>query len=520
MSTVLEPSLQRADRAPQGAWLAVLAGLALLYVPTYLDLSKGLWSDDAYAHGPLILAVVAWLIWKDRALLAASRPAPVAGGVALAAGLLLYLLGRTQSLMLFEVASHLPVVAGLVLLAGGWTSLRRLAFPVLFLFFVIPLPGFVLDLVTQPLKGVVSVAVENLVRLLGYPVERSGVVLTVGNHEMLVADACSGLNSLVSLAALSLLYLRLTGPRAPSRTALLLAAIVPIAIVANVLRVLGLVLVTVHFGPEAAQGAFHTIAGMMVFVVALGLLLALDRRSGRVAAVREGSAARPAMPSVLPRMALLLAGAAMATTAAATPFLKPVPDGRVTDLETLVPAQFGEWKLDVAAAAVGTAPDVKANLDRLYGQVLNRTYVNAAGEQMLLTVAYGGDQSDALKAHRQEVCYSAQGFTIQGLAQTRLKAPGRDLPATRFHALRGDRSEPVTYWFTMGDRVVLGRGERLREQLRNGLAGRVPDGMLVRVSSLTTDVPAAYAAQQSFVAAMLAPMASGDAVRLAGAPAP
>ncbi len=516
MSTVLEPSLHRADRVPQGAWLAVVAGLALLYVPTYLDLARGLWSDDAHAHGPLILAVVAWLFWKDRAFLVGLHPAPVAGGVSLGLGLLLYLLGRTQSLMLFEVASHLPVVAGLVLLAGGWAALRRLAFPVLFLAFVVPLPGFVLDIVTQPLKGIVSVAVEHLVRFLGYPVERSGVVLTVGNHEMLVADACSGLNSLMSLSALSLLYLRLTGPRSPSRTALLLAAIVPIAIVANVLRVLGLVLVTVHFGPEAAQGAFHGIAGMMVFVVALGLLLAMDRRSGTLPAARES--APSAEPAVLPRLALLLAGMAMATTAAAAPLMKPVPDGRATDLETLVPAQFGEWKLDLAEAAVGTAPDVKANLDRLYGQVLNRTYVNAAGEQMLLTVAYGGDQSDALKAHRQEVCYSAQGFSIHGLAHGRLQASGRDLPATRFHAVRGDRSEPVTYWFTMGDRVVLGRGERLREQLRNGLAGRVPDGMLVRVSSLTTDVPAAYAAQQSFVAAMLAPMAAGDAVRLAGAP--
>lgn len=517
MSTVLEPSLRSADRAPQWAWLAVGAGLALLYVPTYLDLARGLWSDDAYAHGPLILAVVAWLAWKDRALLAASRPAPVAGALALGAGLLLYLLGRTQSLMLFEVASHLPVVAGLVLLAGGWTALRRLAFPVLFLFFVIPLPGFVLDQVTQPLKGIVSVAVEHLVRLLGYPVERSGVVLTVGNHEMLVADACSGLNSLVSLAALSLLYLRLTGPRKPARTALLLAAIVPIAIVANVLRVLGLVLVTVHFGSEAAQGVFHTVAGMLVFVVALGLLLALDRRCGKLPPVRERDSA--AEPGLLPRMALILAGVAMAATAAAVPMLRPVADARPTDLEALVPAQFGEWKLDVAEAAVGTAPEVKASLERLYGQVLNRTYVNAAGEQMLLTIAYGGDQSDALKAHRQEVCYSAQGFSIQGLAHGRLQASGRDLPATRFHAVRGDRSEPVTYWFTMGDRVVLGRGERLREQLRNGLAGRVPDGMLVRVSSLTTNAPAAYAAQQSFVAAMLAPMAAGDATRLAGAAA-
>lgn len=210
----------------------------------------------------------------------------------------------------------------------------------------------------------------------------------------------------------------------------------------------------------------------------------------------------------------------MAATALAVPSLKPVPSpGPAADLEKIVPVSFGDWRIDPEVVQVAPAPDVQSKLERIYRQIVSRTYVNSRGERMMLTVAHGGDQSDALKAHRQEVCYAAQGFEIRDLNHSRLAVVGRDIPVTRMLAVRGERFEPVTYWFTMGDRVVLGRGERLREQLRNGLAGRVPDGMLVRVSSLTTNAPAAYAAQQSFVAAMLAPMAAGDATRLAGAAA-
>jgi EpsI family protein len=218
------------------------------------------------------------------------------------------------------------------------------------------------------------------------------------------------------------------------------------------------------------------------------------------------------------RVALFAAGLAMAAVAGAAPALKPVPDGSpAPDLEALVPAAFGDWRIDPEVQPLAPAPDVQASLDRLYRQVVSRTYVNSHGERIMLTVAHGGDQSDALKAHRQEACYKAQGFDIRNLEHAAVAVPGRDIPVTRMLAVRGERFEPVTYWFTMGDRVVLGRAERLRVQVENGLAGRVPDGMLVRVSSLTSDAPAAYAAQQSFIASILAAVPAKDAARLAGA---
>ena len=528
MNAVLEQRGLPEARARWQPWLLLALGLAALYVPTYVSLARSLWREDAYAHGPIILAAFAWLAWRERAALLApaGRPAIVPGAVALAVGLFLYVGGRTLGLTPIEVASHIPVLAGLVLLIGGFPALRRYAFALAFLLFLIPLPGFVLDAATTPLKSVVSVAVEMLLRLAGYPVERSGVVLSLGDHQMLVADACSGLNSIFSLFALGLLYTHLTGPSSRKRTAVLLAAVLPIAIAANILRVTALVLLTVHFGEEAAQGFLHGFAGMLVFLAALSMLVGLDKLISRknrgqttCPAGKNGEDTMAASTHSSPRGKWLvpgLAALAMAGAAVATPVIKPVPGYLPIDLERVLPTSFADWKLDPDTEPVAPTPDVQAKLDLIYNQIVSRTYVNAAGERMMLTVAYGGDQSDALKAHRQEVCYAAQGFEIHGLEHGTTSAAGRTIPVTRMVAVLGERVEPVTYWFTMGDRVVLGRGERLRVQVASGLKGRIPDGMLVRVSSLSQDAPRAYAAQQAFLAALFTPMPEGQAARFVG----
>jgi EpsI family protein len=134
----------------------------------------------------------------------------------------------------------------------------------------------------------------------------------------------------------------------------------------------------------------------------------------------------------------------------------------------------------------------------------------------MLTLAYGGDQSDALKAHRQEVCYAAQGFEIKALKHETLALAGRQIPITRMLAVQGLRSEPVTYWLTMGDRVVQGRLERLIVQLRYGLGGEIPDGIMVRVSNISGDPQAAYRAQEQFMRALLVGIRPADVPLLVG----
>ena len=515
---------------PGAAWprLALLVGMLALYLPTFAGMWSGVWREDEYAHGPLILAVSAFLAWRSRDALRERGSAPLTGaGLALVVvGLLSWLLGRTQGLMPIEAGSLLFVASGMVALAWGSQGLRILAFPLAFLLFFVPLPGFILDAATAPLKELVSTAVAHLLAFFGYAVERAGVVLLVDGNELLVADACSGLNSLMSLFALGLLYAHLRGA-SRRRTLLLAAAVIPIAVVANILRVVALVLLTVHFGPDAADGVMHEALGLSVFVVALLLLVSVDswtRKWGQVQfrtrphfAPAAAHAPEMGTGSKL-HLTPLIVAVALIATAIAAPVLKPTADPAAAfDLEAAVPASFAGWRIDPDVAPVPPTPDVQDNLNRLYRQIVARTYINDRGESMMLTIAHGGDQSDALKAHRQEVCYRAQGFDIHRIERGSLQAAGRTVDVTRFLAIRGNRAEPVTYWFTMGDRVVLGRLERLKVQLAHGMRGRIPDGLLVRVSSLDTDPARAHAAQAAFAAALATAVPQQHAARLVGA---
>jgi exosortase B len=259
-------------------WLPVLIGVALLYVPTFYGLATTIWQEDDYAHGPIVLAVVIWLLWDRRAslLTPAARTAPVAGLLMLVFGLLLYTLGRSQGISLFEVGSLLPVLAGTLVAMRGWAALRAFWFMLFFTLYLVPLPGVFVDSVTGPLKQNVSAVSEHILYSAGYPIARSGVMLTIGHYQMLVADACSGINSMFSLTAVGLLYLYLKQHSRWLHNAIIVASLVPIAFCANMLRVMFLVLVTYHFGDAAGQGFLHGFSGMALFVVALLLVLLLD----------------------------------------------------------------------------------------------------------------------------------------------------------------------------------------------------------------------------------------------------
>jgi exosortase B len=272
----------------------VLAGLALVLVPTYVRLAGSLWTQDEHAHGPIILAVSLWLAWRERQRIAAAigRPSWVLAAPLLAVGLAAYVVGRSQEVLVLEVGSHLLLLAGTAAALGGRPLLRATAVPILFLAFMVPLPGVIVDALTAPLKQFASAIAEQLLYSLGYPIARTGVVLSIGRYQLLVADACSGLHSMYSLLALSLLYVYLMGHPSRWRNAVLIAAALPIALAANVVRVIILVLVTYHFGDAAGQGFVHGFAGIALFLIALTLLMFVDTLlglAGRLAA--RGTAA-------------------------------------------------------------------------------------------------------------------------------------------------------------------------------------------------------------------------------------
>lgn len=264
-----------------GACFGVVMLLSCVYLWNHL------WDQEAYSHGAIVAVIIAWLVWRTTppAPQAPSTAVQAAGWVLLAGGSALWVVGRSLNVPLLDVSALIPLAIGLLLIVGGVSALRAYWFPVLFLVFLIPMPGFVLDALTGALRGKVSVATELLLYQAGYPIARSGVVLGIGQYQLLVADACSGLNSIFSLSAMGLLYLYLMNYRSVLRNGLLLAAILPIAVFANLVRVVFLVLLTYHFGDDAGQGFLHDFAGLFLFVIALLLLFGFDRLLGRVPAL-------------------------------------------------------------------------------------------------------------------------------------------------------------------------------------------------------------------------------------------
>jgi len=216
----------------------------------------------------------------------------------------------------------------------------------------------------------------------------------------------------------------------------------------------------------------------------------------------------------------ILAGLAMATAAALaaalTPTEKLAAAGMPADIEGLIPKQFGEWFYDPATMPLAPGPTVQQKLDGIYNQALLRTYVNAQGDQIMLLIAYGDDQSDALQVHRPEACYPAQGFQITPPEQGMMVTPLRRIPVRHLVAQRGARIEPITYWITLGDQLVLTRFEQKLAQLRYGLTGYIPDGLLVRISSLNPDAQQAYQLHENFISSLLAVAYPTTVTRLLG----
>lgn len=260
-------------------WIFIVFGLFAMYLPTFFNLSDRLWQTEDHAHGPFVLLISLFLFWQQRHALiekSGEKIYPVIGSLFFAFGLLIYLLGRSQDILIFDVGSLLPVVIGLILMTSGLKTLLSMWFPIFFLLFLLPIPGFIIDAVTLPMKIAVSYVAESILYWFDYPVARNGVVLYVGPYQLLVADACAGLQTLISLEALGLLYLHLVKHDSFLRNCILALAIIPISFTANVTRVLALILVTYYFGDEVGQSYLHDFAGLFLFVVALTLIISVD----------------------------------------------------------------------------------------------------------------------------------------------------------------------------------------------------------------------------------------------------
>lgn len=262
-------------------WSLALFGLALgvMYIPTFITLAQTIWATDEQGHGPLILAACAWLFWGMRNDLfrPPAKPALASGLLLLVFSLVMYVVGRSQSVIELEASSLILVLVSGTLLLQGFGAVRRAWFPFLFMLFMVPLPGALVQAMTLPLKSAVSMVAEQILYWAGYPIGRTGVTLSIGPYQLLVADACSGLNSLFTLESLGLLYMNIMNYKSKTRNLILAIGIVPISFISNVTRVIILVLITYYLGDAVGQGFAHEFAGLVLFSVALVLTYGLDR---------------------------------------------------------------------------------------------------------------------------------------------------------------------------------------------------------------------------------------------------
>jgi exosortase B len=301
--------------APQPANMAVrpsfpidLIGIALamvaMYAPTLITLfqdgSGALWREGEHSHGPIMLALALWLThtrWQEYAAVYGQAQVKtsevMAAWGAMLIGAVIYTLSRGLGIIYLEVASFIPTLMGMILLRGGWALLSALKFPVFFCIFMVPLPAFLIDGISHWVKTQVSIVVAELLWQMGYPISRSGVVLSIGPYQLLVADACAGMRTLFMLEAMGIFYLNVVRHSSMLRNLGLALLIIPISFTANTLRVIALTLITYYFGDEAGQGFMHGFAGIVLFATAMLLLIGVDTFLRSLASSRHKQEVQP-----------------------------------------------------------------------------------------------------------------------------------------------------------------------------------------------------------------------------------
>lgn len=219
----------------------------------------------------------------------------------------------------------------------------------------------------------------------------------------------------------------------------------------------------------------------------------------------------------------VVAGLLMVSSAGLAKVMTPtllMDKQNLVNLETMIPEEFGNWRIDLSSLPVLTNPEVKGSINKIYSQTLSRTYANRQGQRVMLAIAYGSDQSTDLHIHRPEVCYRASGYQVGEMSKNFVETPLGTIPVMQLVAKQGARNEPITYWIRVGDSLTRGWFEQKLAAFKYGLSGKIPDGLLFRVSTLSYDKQNAYQVQQVFLAELLQAVRSSDRYWLVGGLSP
>jgi len=497
----------RRERLPR--WLPhliVLVSVLVLYRDVLARLMIAWRVDENYSHGWLIVPMALYLAWERRAVLAAPSRPSLAGLAVVIASLAVLLAGTLGAELFLTRVSLLGVLAGAVLWLSGWQHLRALAFPMAFLLLMIPIPAILFNQIAFPLQLLASRFGEAALTAAGIPVLREGNVITLSHVTLEVVEACAGIRSLVSLLTLAIVYAYLTERRTWMRVAVALSAI-PVAIVANGVRVAGTGIAAQAWGPGGAQGFLHSFSGWAIFVVATALLLGVHRLLGWIARrvgrrtprqaawANEGPPGESRRPvrrtgearaggTLLPRAALLslvLVAFAVFRAGASAPEAAPL----TRNLEGF-PLQLGEWqgqpteRFDQQTLAVLGADEY-----------INRIYLSPAGG-VGFYVGYYGSQRQGDAIHSPLNCLPGAGWQPAKRERIRVSIPlgahgvPREIEVNRLVVEKGLERQVVLYWYQSHGRVVASeyRGKVLT--VIDAMTRNRTDAALVRVLSPIT----------------------------------
>ncbi|HZZ69122.1 MAG TPA: exosortase V [Phenylobacterium sp.] len=265
-------------------YLPLIIVALVLGVPTFIRLGQQVWTKEIGAHGPIVLATGIWLLWRKLPVMQAeAKPGnfvlTIAGCIA---SLAIYVFGRAYDFMSLEGAGLYGVFLMILYDRYGLRVLLNNWFPIFYLGLLVPAPGWAIDHITAPLKLLVTTLATAIVEPTGIPIVQEGVTMTVGNYQLLVEDACSGMNSLIGLIAITLFYIYLLRNASWRYSLFLVCLIIPVAIAANVIRIITLILLTYFFGDAVGQGFLHVTAGLFLFAISLMIMFLIDSLASRL----------------------------------------------------------------------------------------------------------------------------------------------------------------------------------------------------------------------------------------------
>lgn len=493
----------KSSRPPGGAYwqLGILAALTVwLYGSTLAHLVLQWWQDPNFSHGFFVPLFSGFVVWEQRSKLARLTIRPSWTGLPIiAVGLSVMIVGRMGAELFLSRSSLLLVLAGLIILFFGWNFFRAVFFPWAFLILMIPIPAIILNQVTFPLQLLAAKVAAAVLPLLGVPVFREGNIINLPKMPLEVAEACSGIRSLMSLVTLAIIYGYLMEKRRWARWLLALAS-VPITVIANDVRIVGTGLLVQYWDPAIAEGYYHASWGWLIFVVSLAMLYGLHRLVCFLSPESNGESFTPSVQSA----PIQFSGLKRATTsfilatlliAAAAIFLQAHSRSEVfpSRLELKqFPTQLGD----------STGTDIPIDQDTLdvlgHGDFLHRVYRDSEnGPPIDLFIAYYRSQRAGETPHSPQHCLPGSGWTpVQNQRILLATAGHQPFPVNRYLIAKGTSRQLVLYWFWAHGRGVASEWEAKHYLVKDSIQMNRSDGSLIRITAPMYEGETADAAQQ------------------------